>query len=73
MEASVVNLQGGGYRGVIVEQGKVIWTCPHYHQNAYKQAYLAHNQHIKDFPERRSANGCAAVEIKRRQEENGIK
>lgn len=69
MEASVINLQGGGYKGVIVENGQVIWQCEHYHANAYKQVRIPQNAHIRDFPQCRSAKGCATVEISRRQEE----
>lgn len=57
-----IPIPGGGWQGALADGEIIIWQCDHYHVNKVKSLPGA-----KDYPERRSARGCAFVELSRRE------
>lgn len=68
VRVTALPLQGNGWQAALAQGTSIIWRCDHYHQNKHRAQLAPHGESLQKHPEKRSAIGCATVELSNRQE-----
>lgn len=69
IRATALPLPGNGWQGALAQGTSIIWRCNHYHIGKVHAQRLSNpSLTYRDHPEKRSAVGCAQVELGNRQE-----